>query len=75
MAAGIRSLLGAGNAAGALSAMIVGGVLYALLATFNIQYLGFHPIVPALLLSLLAFLIGNRFGSSASQATVLSTDK
>ncbi|MDI8977996.1 hypothetical protein MJN47_28840, partial [Salmonella enterica subsp. enterica serovar Lubbock] len=29
----------------------------------------------ALLLSLLAFLIGNRFGSSASQATVLSTDK
>ncbi|VEB53304.1 sodium/pantothenate symporter [Salmonella enterica subsp. enterica] len=60
------------NAAGALSAMIVGGVLYALLATFNIQYLGFHPIVPALLLSLLAFLIGNRFGSSASQATVLS---
>lgn len=63
------------NAAGALSAMIVGGVLYALLATFNIQYLGFHPIVPALLLSLLAFLIGNRFGSSASQATVLSTDK
>lgn len=63
------------NAAGALSAMIVGGVLYALLATFNIQYTGFHPIVPALLLSLLAFLIGNRFGSSASQATVLSTDK
>lgn len=55
MAAGIGSLLGAGNAAGALSAMIVGGVLYALLATFNIQYLGFHPIVPALLLSLLAF--------------------
>ncbi len=38
MAAGIGPLLGAGNAAGALSAMIVGGVLYALLATFNIQY-------------------------------------
>ncbi|MGS9073770.1 hypothetical protein ACQWF3_24535, partial [Salmonella enterica subsp. enterica serovar Infantis] len=36
---------------------------------------GFHPIVPALLLSLLAFLIGNRLGSSASQATVLSSDK
>lgn len=55
MAAGTGPLLGAGNAAGALSAMIVGGVLYALLATFNIQYTGFHPIVPALLLSLLAF--------------------
>lgn len=75
MAAGTGPLLGAGKRGSALSAMIVGGVLYALLATFNIQYQGFHPIVPALLLSLLAFLIGNRFGSSASQATILSTDK
>jgi sodium/pantothenate symporter len=56
------------NAAGALSAMIVGGVLYALLATFKIQYLGFHPIVPSLLLSLLAFVAGNRFGHPATQA-------
>ena len=63
------------NAKGALSAMIVGGVLYAILATFNLQYLGFHPIVPALLLSLLAFLVGNRFGTSAPQAAVLTTDK
>ena len=38
MAAGIGPLLGAGNAAGALSAMLVGGILYAVLATFNIQY-------------------------------------
>ncbi|MGL5699169.1 MAG: sodium/pantothenate symporter [Kluyvera sp.] len=63
------------NAAGALSAMIVGGVLYAVLATFNIQYLGFHPIVPSLLLSLLAFVVGNRFGQSVPQAAVISTDK
>ena len=63
------------NAKGALSAMIVGGVLYAILATFNVQYLGFHPIVPSLLLSLLAFLVGNRFGSSAPQAAILTTDK
>ncbi len=62
------------NAKGALSAMIVGGVLYAVLATLNIQYLGFHPIVPSLLLSLLAFLVGNRFGTSVPQATVLTTD-
>jgi sodium/pantothenate symporter len=55
--------------------MIVGGVLYAILATFNLQYLGFHPIVPSLLLSLLAFLVGNRFGTSAPQAAVLTTDK
>ena len=47
----------------------------AILATFNLQYLGFHPIVPALLLSLLAFLVGNRFGTSAPQAAVLTTDK
>jgi sodium/pantothenate symporter len=46
------------NAAGALSAMIVGGVLYAVLATLKVQFLGFHPIVPALLLSLLAFVAG-----------------
>ena len=63
------------NAAGALSGMIVGGVLYAVLATFNIQYLGFHPIVPSLLLSLLAFVVGNRFGQPAPQAAVISTDK
>ncbi|MEL9540766.1 sodium/panthothenate symporter [Escherichia coli] len=63
------------NAKGALSAMIVGGVLYAVLATLNIQYLGFHPIVPSLLLSLVAFLVGNRFGTSVPQATVLTTDK
>lgn len=34
------------NAAGALSAMIVGGVLYALLATFNIQYPAFIRLCP-----------------------------
>ncbi|MFU0904479.1 sodium/pantothenate symporter [Kluyvera cryocrescens] len=63
------------NAAGALSAMIVGGVLYAVLATFKIQYLGFHPIVPSLLLSLLAFVVGNRFGQPVPQDAVISTDK
>lgn len=63
------------NAAGALSAMLVGGVLYALLATFNVQYLGFHPIVPSLLLSLLAFVVGNRFGQPVPPAPVITTDK
>ncbi|MEI1437316.1 hypothetical protein QJN72_24765, partial [Escherichia coli] len=33
------------------------------------------PIVPSLLLSLLAFLVGNRFGTPVPQATVLTTDK
>ncbi|WP_058910777.1 sodium/pantothenate symporter [Entomohabitans teleogrylli] len=64
------------NATGALSAMIVGGVLYAVLATLNYQFQGFHPIVPSLLLSLLAFLIGNRFGDSRSAtAAISSTDQ
>ena len=62
------------NAAGALSAMIVGGGLYALLATFNIQYLGFHPIVPSLLLSLLAFVIGNRFGRPVTEAANITVN-
>ena len=63
------------NAKGALSAMIVGGVLYAVIATLTIPYLGFHPLGPPVLLSLLAFLVGNRFGTSVPQATVLTTDK
>ncbi|MCU5771262.1 sodium/pantothenate symporter [Erwiniaceae bacterium BAC15a-03b] len=50
------------NATGALSGMIIGAVVYTLLASFNLQLLGFHPIVPALLLSLIAFVIGNLFG-------------
>ena len=55
--------------------MIVGGVLYAVLATLKVQFLGFHPIVPALLLSLLAFVAGNRFGRPAPQSPILTTDK
>ncbi|SQD01147.1 sodium/panthothenate symporter [Escherichia coli] len=43
MAAGAGSYWERANAKGALSAMIVGGVLYAVLATLNIQYLGLPP--------------------------------
>lgn len=61
------------NAAGALSGMIVGGGLYAVLASFSLQLLGFHPIVPSLLFSLLAFLIGNRFGRAVPEPLLVST--
>lgn len=61
------------NAAGALSGMIVGAVLYAVLASFNIHLFGFHPIVPSLLLSLLAFVIGNRFGQDVPEYPLVST--
>ncbi|WP_312952957.1 sodium/pantothenate symporter [Superficieibacter sp.] len=63
------------NARGALCGMLTGGVLYTALASWNIQWLGFHPIVPSLLLSLLAFVVGNRFGSPVPQAPVISADK
>ncbi|WP_145494228.1 sodium/pantothenate symporter [Yersinia bercovieri] len=53
------------NAHGALSSMIVGAVCYTVLASFNIKITGLHPIVPSLVLNLLAFYIGNQFGDRA----------
>ncbi|ASV34391.1 sodium/pantothenate symporter [Candidatus Hamiltonella defensa] len=50
------------NAYGAISSMIVGALCYILLTIFNIQFLGFHPIMPTLILNLLAFLMGNIWG-------------
>ncbi|XBS69418.1 sodium/pantothenate symporter [Acerihabitans sp. KWT182] len=55
------------NAAGALSSMICGGICYAILATLNTYIGGFHPIVPSLLLSLLAFMVGTKFGEPCRQ--------
>ncbi len=52
------------NAAGAISGMVVGAGCYTLLASLKIELWGFHPIVPSLTLSLLAFLVGNLFGSA-----------
>lgn len=49
------------NATGALSAIIVGGVFYIILVIFKINIIGLMPIVPALILSLIAFIIGNVF--------------
>lgn len=61
------------NAAGALSGIIVGAVLYAVLASFNIQLFGFHPIVPSLLLSLLALVTDNYFGQDMAEYSIVST--
>lgn len=55
------------NAAGALSSMIVGAVCYTLLASFDLHLAGLHPIVPSLLLSLMAFYIGNKFGDRQAE--------
>lgn len=53
------------NAVGAISSMLVGLISYVIIATFKISIFGFHAIVPSLLFGLIAFLIGNRFGSQA----------
>lgn len=58
------------NASGALSSMIVGAVCYATLATLNIKIFDFHPIVPSLLLALLAFGIGNLIGERKIRVAV-----
>lgn len=58
------------NAQGALSSMVTGALCYTLLASFNLKWGGLHPIVPSLLLSLLAFWIGNQFGARKGLAPV-----
>lgn len=51
------------NATGAICSMLAGLVSYLLIAGLKISVFGFHAIVPALAIGLLAFLAGNRFGS------------
>ncbi|MGV7962945.1 sodium/pantothenate symporter [Photorhabdus tasmaniensis] len=58
------------NAYGAVSSMITGAVSYTLFASFDIHLLDFHPIVPSLLLSLLAFGVGNIIGHQLPQRVV-----
>jgi sodium/pantothenate symporter len=47
------------NATGALASMISGAISYISLSSFNIKILGFHAIVPTLIIGLIAFVIGN----------------
>lgn len=50
------------NASGAICSMICGLVSYVIIATFKISIFGFHAIVPALVIGLIGFLVGNVFG-------------
>lgn len=50
------------NATGAICSMIAGLGSYVLMSSFGIKILSFHTIVPALIIGLVAFLIGNQFG-------------
>ena len=54
------------NASGAICSMICGLVSYVIIATFKISIFGFHAIVPALLVGLIGFLVGNVFGAKKS---------
>ena len=51
------------NAAGAISSMVVGLSSYVLLTQFGIKLFGFNAIVPALIFGLIAFILGNQFGT------------
>ncbi|MFH8135226.1 sodium/pantothenate symporter [Pantoea osteomyelitidis] len=63
------------NAAGAISGMVCGAACYTLLASLNVQLWGFHPIVPSLIISLLAFLAGNLFGRASHLSDATTTLK
>ncbi|MOA53486.1 sodium/panthothenate symporter [compost metagenome] len=51
--------------------MVTGALCYTLLASFGLQLAGLHPIVPSLLLSLLAFYLGNVYGEKRQLASSL----
>ncbi|MGP1939407.1 MAG: sodium/pantothenate symporter [Arsenophonus sp. ET-DL9-MAG3] len=52
------------NKFGALSSMTFGAISYILLMYFDFKILNFHYIIPSLLLSLIAFFIGNFIGKN-----------
>lgn len=53
------------NAAGAISSMLAGLTSYVIFTSFKISIFSFHAIVPSLVIGLIAFLIGNRFGKKS----------
>lgn len=50
------------NATGAICPMLAGLISYVVMTSFKITIFSFHAIVPSLLIGLIAFIIGNRFG-------------
>ncbi|WP_427835011.1 sodium/pantothenate symporter [Actinobacillus pleuropneumoniae] len=53
------------NAAGAISSMLAGLTSYVIFTSFKISIFSFHAIVPSLVIGLIAFLSGNRFGKKS----------
>ncbi|WGE84954.1 sodium/pantothenate symporter [Actinobacillus equuli] len=54
------------NATGAISSMLAGLTSYVIFTSFKISIFSFHAIVPSLVIGLIAFLVGNRFGNKAN---------
>ncbi|MBS9783577.1 MAG: sodium/pantothenate symporter [Pasteurella sp.] len=54
------------NAMGAIFSMMGGLASYGLLVITGIKFFSFHTIVPAIVVGLIAFLIGNQFGKNRS---------
>ncbi|MDO5651758.1 MAG: sodium/pantothenate symporter [Moraxella sp.] len=59
------------NATGAISSMAAGLISYALLAFFAIKPFGLHAVVPALVVGLVAFLLGNWLGEQRARKLAL----
>lgn len=55
------------NASGAIASMCCGAICYIILTLFNINIFGFHPIVPTLLLGLMAFYLTTLFSTNKNK--------
>lgn len=58
------------NATGATWSILMGLVVFFALSVFKVPMYGIHPIVPTLILSFCAFLLGARFGPPANEETI-----
>lgn len=61
------------NATGALCSMFAGAICYIVLASYHIQLMHFHPIVPSLIIGLITFIISNPFGKAGKNYALDST--
>lgn len=58
------------NASGAIASMILGIATYLYIEIFKISIFGLHNVIPALIVSLIAFVIGSLFGKKPSDEII-----
>ena len=58
------------NSSGALWSSIIGVLAYFAISIFKISPMGINPIVPTIIIALLAFLVGNYFGNENDENTI-----